>query len=385
MEQLVQPNLRSLFFSFLRLGATAFGGPAMVAYIREMAVDQHRWLTNEKAKVGAALCQMVPGATAMQMAAFVGFKARGVRGAAVTFIGFGLPAFLLMTLLALLYVRYATLPVAVTILAGLQAIVIAIVANSAVSFGRNALHDWRDILFALLSVPLFLLKIHPILVIAAAALIGWMVFRARVKTMTGAESETSSTWKQILSIAIVACSALTLLYFVDRELFNLATLMIRIDLFAFGGGYASLPLMLHEIVTLRGWVTERVFMDGIALGQVTPGPIVITATFIGYVIRDFAGALIATIAVFLPSFLMVVGLTPVIDALRRSRIMQSALHGILCSFVGMLTAVTIRFAYETAWTPALAVLCGAALAALLRKFPIYWIVLAGVVFSIVLL
>ena len=264
-------------------------------------------------------------------------------------------------------------------------IVIAIVANSAVSFGRNALHDWRDILFALLSVPLFLLKIHPILVIAAAALIGWMVFRARVKTMTGAESETSSTWKQILSIAIVACSALTLLYFVDRELFNLATLMIRIDLFAFGGGYASLPLMLHEIVTLRGWVTERVFMDGIALGQVTPGPIVITATFIGYVIRDFAGALIATIAVFLPSFLMVVGLTPVIDALRRSRIMQSALHGILCSFVGMLTAVTIRFAYETAWTPALAVLCGAALAALLRKFPIYWIVLAGVVFSIVLL
>ena len=119
MEQLVQPNLRSLFFSFLRLGATAFGGPAMVAYIREMAVDQHRWLTNEKAKVGAALCQMVPGATAMQMAAFVGFKARGVRGAAVTFIGFGLPAFLLMTLLALLYVRYATLPVAVTILAGL--------------------------------------------------------------------------------------------------------------------------------------------------------------------------------------------------------------------------------------------------------------------------
>ncbi|MBI5567302.1 MAG: chromate transporter, partial [Chloroflexi bacterium] len=135
--------------SFLRLGLTAFGGPSMVAYIRKLAVEQKHWLDEGAFRDGVALCQMIPGATAMQAAAYVGFRTRGVRGAATSFIGFGLPAFTLMMLLAALYTRTRTLPAVTSAFNGLQAIVIAIVASAAVSFGRNTLKNWLHIFTAL--------------------------------------------------------------------------------------------------------------------------------------------------------------------------------------------------------------------------------------------
>jgi chromate transport protein ChrA len=138
-----KPSLPDILLSFLRLGASAFGGPSMVAYIGKMAVEKKRWLGRESFLNGAALCQVIPGATAMQAAAYVGLKTRGVSGAAVSFIGFGLPAFLLMMALSVLYARAHSLPVVVSVFGGLQAIIVAMVANAVVLFGRNALKDWR--------------------------------------------------------------------------------------------------------------------------------------------------------------------------------------------------------------------------------------------------
>ena len=131
----VAPSLSALFVAFLRLGATAFGGPAMVAYIRQMAVDRNGWFNARAFDDGVALCQAVPGATAMQTAAYVGLRVRGVSGAAASFVGFGLPAFGLMLALSAAYARTHNLPGVVSAFSGLQAIVVAIVANAAVSFG----------------------------------------------------------------------------------------------------------------------------------------------------------------------------------------------------------------------------------------------------------
>jgi chromate transport protein ChrA len=131
------PSLFHLFTSFLRLGATAFGGPATVAYIRTMAVEKNHWLDEPSARDGVALCQTIPGATAMQMSAYAGLRARGVAGAAVSFIGFGLPAFLFMMILSSLYARTHTLPAVLSAFNGLQAIVVALVANATLSFGRS--------------------------------------------------------------------------------------------------------------------------------------------------------------------------------------------------------------------------------------------------------
>ena len=131
------PSLIMLFGSFLRMGITAFGGPAMIAYIRKMAVVQKQWIDGESFQDGVALCQVIPGATVMQMAAYIGLKARGVPGAMVSYIGFGLPAFLLMMALSALYSITHALPAVVSEFNGLQAVIVAVVANAAVSFSER--------------------------------------------------------------------------------------------------------------------------------------------------------------------------------------------------------------------------------------------------------
>ena len=149
------PSLREVFISFLRLGLTAFGGPAMIAYIKEMAVDRYNWLDGETFKDGVVLCQSIPGATAMQTAAYVGMKARGVPGALVSFIGFALPAFAFMLVLSSLYVTYHLFPWVVSLFSGLQVLVCAVVANAAWSFGKSTLKHYEDIAFAITAAILF--------------------------------------------------------------------------------------------------------------------------------------------------------------------------------------------------------------------------------------
>jgi len=161
--------------------------------------------------------------------------------------------------------------------------------------------------------------------------------------------------------------------------------MLKIDLFAFGGGFASLPLMLHEIVIVKGWMTSGTFMDGIALGQVTPGPIVITSAFVGYIVQGFAGAVVATIAIFTPSFFMVVTIAPFFDRLRTSPYFARAIDGILASFVGLLIYVLIKFALAIPWDVVRIILGLATLAALIRKVDILYIVPAGAVLSVIFL
>ncbi len=147
-----RPILILLFVAFLRLGATSFGGPAMIAYIRRMAVEQKGWLDDETFRAGVALCQVIPGATAIQMAAYVGLRTQGVAGAAVTYIGFALPAFLIIMFLSALYFRTYNLPIAVSLFSGLQAIIVAIVGNAAITFGISYLKLWRDFAVAVFAV-----------------------------------------------------------------------------------------------------------------------------------------------------------------------------------------------------------------------------------------
>jgi chromate transporter len=160
--------------------------------------------------------------------------------------------------------------------------------------------------------------------------------------------------------------------------------MLKIDLFAFGGGFASIPLMLQEVVNVRGWLDSKTFMDGIALGQVTPGPIVITATFVGYLVYGLPGALVATIAIFTPSFLLLVGTAPFFHRLKQSPIFSNATQGILASFVGLLLYVTMRFALAVPWDILRVCLVAAALIALLRKVDLLYIVLIGAAISVAL-
>lgn len=379
------PSILHLFVSFLRLGATAFGGPAMVAYIRKMAVEKRRWLDEPSARDGVALCQTIPGATAMQMAAYVGFRARGVAGAAASFIGFGLPAFLFMMILSGLYARTYTLPAVVSAFNGLQVIVVALVANATLSFGKTSIKNWRNAINALIAPGLFWFKVNPILVIIIAAFLGMILYDKQPLPLSAGDAKKAHAPKSLLLILLVTAMGFAAFYFLDRKLFDLATLMFRIDLFAFGGGFASVPLMFYEVVQVRSWLDGPTLLNGIVLGQVTPGPIVITATFIGYLLKGPLGGLLATVSVFLPSFMIVVGIVPYFDRLRSSPYFKKVITGILCSFVGLLLTVTIRFALDIPWDIPRILLSVAAFVALILKVDILWIVLGGGAISFIFL
>jgi len=381
------PAISRLFLSFFRLGLTAFGGPAMIAYMRRMAVEKKHWLDQETFKDGVGLCQVIPGATAMQAAAYVGLKARGAMGAAAAFVGFGLPAFLFMMVLSALYSRYQDLPAAVSLFTGLQAIIVGIVANAAVSFGGNALKGWRDILIAGTAAALFAFHVSPILVIILASLAGLLITSAGQKNPGKAAipSLCQSGTKNSIGLLLAGVAGFfLLLFFVERRYFNLALLMAKIDLFAFGGGFASIPLMLHEFIDVRGWIDARTFMNGIVLGQVTPGPIVITATFVGYLLYGIPGGAIATVGIFLPSFLILVGITPYFERLRSSPYFNRAIHGILCSFVGLLLRVVGSFAADVQWNVPHLLLFAATFTVLYLKVDILWVFLGGTVIAVLI-
>jgi chromate transporter len=380
-----QPSLAQLFRTFARLGMTAFGGPSMIAYIRRCTVEQKHWLDAESFNAGVALCQMIPGATAMQTTAYVGLKKRGVIGAAVCFIGFGLPAFLLMMAFTALFTVTHNLPVVVSAFKGLQAIIVPMVANAALTFGKTTLKTWKQFLIAAFAAALFGLNANPVLVIFLAAIVGLVLVKLK---QPGARKTASpinySFVKPILAIIATTLAGLLLLFIFNRDLFNLSVLLFRIDLTAFGGGFASIPLMLREVVDVHRWLDAATFMNGIVLGQVTPGPIVITATFIGYLLHGPQGGLIATISIFLPSFLLVTGIFPFFDRLRASWYFNKAIGGVLCSFVGLLFTVIFRFAGNVHWDLRTLLLALGALVALLLKVDVFWVVIVGLVISILL-
>jgi chromate transporter len=378
------PSIKELFFSFFKLGWTAFGGPAMIVHIRKMAVEQKQWLDETTFRNGVALCQTIPGATAMQAAAYVGFKTRSVLGAVACFIGFALPAFLIMIALSATYAKGHSLPLMIAAFKGLQVIVTAIVANAAFTFGKTWIKDWRGIFVTLMAAAMFGLSINPILVIMAAALCGLgLNSKENSPSIQASVLKHHYPYKPFLFMLLIAAIAFALLFIFSRRLFDLAFLMSRIDLFAFGGGFSALPIMLNEVVHVRGWLDSITFMDGIALGQITPGPIVITATFIGYLVYGYSGALIATIFIFLPSFVLVIALEPYFAKLQRSRYFNRAIRGILYSFVGMLLSVVIHFALNITWDIPRALFVIVTFTALVFNVKLPWIILVGVIVSVV--
>jgi chromate transporter len=377
-----QPTILQLFLSFLRLGIIAFGGPAMIAHIQKMAVEKEHWLDDSSFRAGVVLCQMIPGATAMQTTAYVGLRSQGIGGAAASFIGFGLPAFMIMMLLSALYQLTHNIPAVVSGFNGLQAMVVAIVAHATLTFGQSWLKDWRGVLIALAAASMFGLGVHPILVILLAALCGLGLRDKRPLSDVGVDSvEKPYSMKPLLAILLLTAVTFVLLFLLKRRWFDLAFLMARIDLFAFGGGFSALPLMFNEVVYRQAWMDSLTFLSGIALGQITPGPIVITATFIGYLRDGISGGIIATVFIFLPSFLMVVATLPYYDRLRSSHYSNRALQGILYSFVGLLLSVTVRFALNIPWDFSRIFLACGALAALLLGVDLLWAVLIGALVS----
>lgn len=383
-----RPSAGRLALSFFGLGAVAFGGPAMVAHIRRHVVVRHGWLSEAAFQEGVALCQAIPGATAMQCATYCGLRLGGLAGALAAFAGFVTPAFLLMLALSTLYGHAQDLPIALSVLGGLRWVVLALVAQAAWSFGRQHVTGRTELLLVGLAALSFHVGLHPLVILGLAAASGWWRSRRGAAPASAvAPVRRVLSWRAWIPAASVASAGALLLAVAagwDGRLGQLALSMIKVDLVAFGGGFAALPLFFREVVMTQGWMDAPTFLDGITLGQVTPGPIVITATFIGHHVAGWTGALAATAGVFLPSLVMLLGVEPVFQRWNQRPAARAINRHLVLSFVGLLLSVAVRMALGMAWSPAGVLLALAAFLLLLRNVDVHWVVLGGALLSLLL-
>ena len=375
------PSLRSLFLTFFRIGISAFGGLAMTAHIRKHIVDKKAWIDGETFDSGLALCQVIPGAIVMQLAAYIGLKLRGIRGAVVCFVGFGLPAFLVMFVLSIIYKHVKNITAIEVVLNGLRVVIVAIVANAAFVFGKKNFHHRNDIIIAAIATLLFFIKLYPALVLLIASLLGLLLSKNECNPTS--ETGKSNTFRFFLSLLLTVACCAGILFILNKDYFTLAITMLRIDLFSFGGGLAAMPIMYHEFIDIFNWFDQKTFMDGMILGQVTPGSIIISATFFGYMKYGVWGSILATVCVFTPSFLILMGIVPFFDKLRTYPQFNKVINGILCSFVGLLVVITYRFAIDIQWNPVNIIFTVLAFVLLIKKIDVLWMILGGIILSFI--
>lgn len=315
----------------------------MIPYIRKEVVDNKKWVSEEDFSAGTALAQLVPGATAMQVTAWAGLNTRGISGSFVAYLGFGLPAFVMICALSAAYISLDHIPAVESMFAGLKAVVTALIAHAAINFSVRYLSRNSAKLMAFTVGCWLAFKGNPITILVIMCTLSALFFTDITGQPSKKHSQIKSGLKGPLFLTAGFLLFLAVLFLTENKFFPLAFTMAKVDLFAFGGGYVSLPIMLHEVVNNYHWMTQSVFMDGIALGQITPGPVVMTSAFIGYMLDGVLGAAVATISVFAPSFIMINLVAPFYDRLRSSALLQRALYGSLISLVGLMAAMAGQF------------------------------------------
>ncbi len=387
------PSLTSLFLKVLKLGATAYGGPAMISHIKETAVIKNGWIKEGEFMRGVALCQLIPGATMVQIVTYIGYRVRGIWGALAAAVAFVLPAFIAILILSAIYFRFHTLWFIQALFKGLGAIIVAIILNACITFGRPILKDWKVILIAVLSFFGFFFQWNFVLIFVFAAAAGFLLRPKAPQTKAAAAGSAPGgvplgmkkrEYLIILFLAGFICLALTLSYLVDPRIPILCLNLSKIGALAFGGGFTAIPLIQYEMVDRFQWLSTREFLDGIALGQVTPGPILITATFVGYKIAHLLGALMATLGVFFPSFFILVLLIPYHDRLRGVERVRMMEQGVLASFIGMLALVLYNFGRASLVDIPRILLAAGAFLAIYKKTSLPYILLAGGFLSILI-
>jgi chromate transporter len=364
----------ALAVTFLRLGLTAFGGPAAhIALMEQEFVRRRRWLTAHDFLdlVGAA--SLIPGPSSTEVAIYIGYRRAGLVGLALAGTCFILPAALIVSGLAWAYVHYGQLPTASGLLRGVEPVVVAIIAQALWTFGRTAIKTPLLAALGLSSFVLDVLGVSPLVLLAIAGAVG-MAARAKRSPDLRAAIVPALPWAAgAVGTAMSASPSLTSLFLV----------FLKAGSVVFGSGYVLLAFLRGDLVDRLRWLTEAQLVDAVAVGQVTPGPVFTTATFIGYVLHGAAGAFVATVGIFLPSFILVAVTAPFIPRLRRSRIASGFLDGVNVASLGLMAAVSIQLA-RTAVVDALSAAIALVSLALLVRFRINstWLIAGGALIGI---
>ena len=311
---------------FLKLGTTAFGGPAAhIAMLQQEVVERRGWISQDEFLDHLGASNLIPGPTSTELVMHIGRKRGGWLGLVVAGTCFILPAAVMAGIIAWAYVRYGKLPAVSGLLYGVKPVVIAIILQAIWKLGRTAVKNGWLAIAGVIALGLSIVGVAPLLVLAAGALLALAMELKQIRgknALLGFVTVTPATG--------VATAGLWPIFLV----------FVKIGAMVFGSGYVLLAFLRADLVERLGWVTQQQLLDAVAVGQITPGPVFTMATFLGFVLRGTSGAVAATVGIFVPAFVFVAISAPLIPRIRASRVAGAALDGINVASLALMAVVT---------------------------------------------
>jgi chromate transporter len=375
------PPLLDMALLFLRLGTTAFGGPAAhIALMEDEVVRRRRWLSREQFLDYLGATNLIPGPNSTELAIHIGQARHGWPGLLVSGLCFILPSALIVGTIAWAYVQYGARPQVAGLLAGIAPVVIAIVVSALWQLGRTAVKSAFLAMLGLAALLALLAGAHEMVVLFAAGLasgvsagaVAWR--RRRFAALVSVACGWTSWRVGVLAATIAAATGST----AAITSWSLFLVFVRIGALLFGSGYVLVAFLRADVVERLGWLTERQLLDAVAVGQVTPGPLFTTATFVGYLVGGVTGAAVATVGIFLPAFVFVALSGRLVPKLRRSRVAGAVLDGVNVASLAMMAAVTWQLGSATLRAPVPVALASLS-ALLLTRYSVNpaWLVAGG--------
>ena len=368
--------------SFLKIGTTAYGGPAIMGVMQAETQERRQWTSKPRFLEGLGLVNVLPGATMVQLAIFLGYQRAGWWGGLLAGLCFTAPAFVVMLVLAAAYATFGVSPLLRGALYGLGPVVLAIFVSAVFRLGKSALRSRTHALIAAGAAVAALqspLGAAAILILAGG--VGVLLFYSRragvvvLSTLTLAIALVRVIPWSLLAVPATATGG--------PSLGGVAAVFTGLGAFTFGGGLSIIALMQEQIVDRLHWLTPREFVDGLALGQLTPGPIIMVAAYVGYKTLGMTGAAVAAAASFVPSFVMMLALLPLFDRVRNLAWARAVIQGIVPGVVGVMAVSLVRMApYAAPDAPAIAVLVVTAAALVVWRLAPLKVMGGGTVFGI---
>jgi chromate transporter len=383
-------SLKELALFFLRLGVTAFGGPAAhIAIMEDELVRRRKWLSREKFLDLLGASSLIPGPSSSELAIHIGYLRAGWAGLLIGGACFISPAAILVGIIAWAYVRFGHLPTVAALLYGVKPVVIAVILQALWGLGRTAVKNWVLAIAGTLCVALSFAQVNVLLILfGTGAILAGIHALSRNSTRnqkTAGGLALISVWRGMRAgvARIFPWAGATGVAVVIPGMWPLFLVFLRIGSIVFGSGYVLLAFLRADLVVHRAWVTDAQLVDAVAIGQVTPGPVFTTSTFLGYLLRGPVGAVVATVGIFLPAFILVAVSGPLIPLLRRSATAGAFLDGVNVASLALMAAVSYQLG-RSAIVDWVTIGLGIASAVLLLRFRINsaWLVLGGAIVGI---
>ena len=329
-------NLRELAALFLRLGVTAFGGPAAhIAMMRDEVVSRRHWMTDAEFLDLLAATNLIPGPNSTEMAIHLGYQRAGLRGLLLAGVCFILPASLIVGAIAWGYTQYGETPQAAWLMYGVSPVIIAIILVAVWKLAQSAITGVLPGVISAVTAALSLWGVNELALLAGGGIVSLVASvggRSVAVWVLGGVGISAS----IAGVAAMASSHAA----VPVTLTKLTLFFLKVGSVLFGSGYVLLAFLRADLTTRWGWLTEQQLIDAVTVGQVTPGPVFTTATFIGFLLGGWQGAVLATVAIFVPGFVFVALTQPIIPKLRASRVTSALLDGVVAASLGLMAAVS---------------------------------------------